>query len=138
MKLRLCFLALILIPQVLNAQIPDVKIPYSIKQYFKLNRVSPELVCVDLFDHPETGRTIRVKIVSRRNETAKDLAIAFAAAAAVANMAEPDIELLWVEMEVNFKDNEITMALAPAKCTIDALIINCETERWWQDCLEFP
>lgn len=92
-----------------------------------------------MFAHPEFGRTIKLKIIARRTQSGQDLLFAFAAAAAVANLAEHDIELLWVEMDINFKELETTMALAPANCTIEAIILgNCKTEKWWNDCLQFP
>ncbi len=123
----------------LSAHLQDVKVPICIGQYFKLNRGAPELVSVDVFEHPELGRTLRVRIIGRRNQTGKDLAFAFAAAAAVANMSEEGFDLFWVEMDINIKDSETTMALAPAECTIDALIMgNCELEKWWENCLQFP
>ncbi len=135
---RFKFLWLLFLPLALQAQIPDIKIPHSIEQYFRLNRVGPDLVCVDLIEHPGLGRTIRIKIISRRSQTARDFAFAFAAGAAVANMAEPDIELLWVELEVRFKGSEISTAIAPARCTIDKIILQCETEVWWDKCVQFP
>ncbi|MBT4130947.1 MAG: hypothetical protein HOG76_06615 [Candidatus Marinimicrobia bacterium] len=126
-------------PFLLSAQIQDVKIRSCIEQYFKLNRAGPELVCIDMFDHPEFGCTIKIKILARRTQSGQDLLFAFAAAAAVANLAEHHIDLLWVEMDINFKELETTMALAPADCTIDAIILgNCKTEKWWNDCLQFP
>lgn len=104
-----------------------------------MNRKGPELVSAEVFNHHQSGRTIKLKIVATRNNSGKDLAFAFAAAAAIANMADRPIELIWVEMDINFKGSETTMALAPANCTIDALIFgNCETEKWWEDCLQFP
>ena len=123
----------------LEAQIHDVTIPASIEKYFQMNRTGPELVSAEVFNHHQSGRTIKLKIVATRNSSGDDLAFAFAAAAAVANMAQRPIELLWVEMDINFKGSETTMALAPVNCSIDALILgNTETERWWEDCLQFP
>ncbi|NQT63251.1 MAG: hypothetical protein HQ556_09875 [Candidatus Marinimicrobia bacterium] len=122
----------------LAAQIPDAKISGCIKQYFKLNRSGPELVCVDVFKHPELGHTIKIRINGRRNRSAQDLAYAFTAAAAVANL-HGHIEVLWVEMNIIFKGVETTQALAQADCTIDALIVrNCDTQDWLNNCLQFP
>jgi len=130
---------LFLFPGLVEAQIPDVKIPSSLEKYFQMNRKGPELVSAEVFNHHQSGRTIKLKIVATRNNSGQDLAFAFAAAAAIANMADRPIELIWVEMDINFKGSETTMALAPANCTIDALILgNCETEEWWKDCLQFP
>ncbi len=139
MNLRPTILAFFLLPMLLVAQIPDTQIPQSIQSYFKMNRLGPELVSAEVFNHHQSGRTIKLKIVASRNKSGKDLAFAFAAAAAVANFADRPIELLWVEMDINFKGSETTLALAPANCTIDALILgNCKTEKWWKDCLQFP
>ncbi|MCF7825581.1 MAG: hypothetical protein K9M55_00030 [Candidatus Marinimicrobia bacterium] len=130
---------IILFPVLVLAQIPDVKIPSTVEKYFQMCRTGPDLVSVEVVNHHQSGRTLKIKIIARRNQSGKDLAFAFAAAAAVANMADRPFELLWVEMDVNFKGSETTLALAPANCTIDALIFgNCETEKWWQDCLQFP
>ena len=139
MNFRSILLALILLPTFGMAQIPDVKIPSTIEKYFKMNRKGPELVSAEVFNHLQSGRTIKLKIVATRNNSGMDLAFAFAAAAAIANMADRQIELIWVEMDINFKDSEMTIALAPANCTIDALIFGTiETEKWWKDCLQIP
>ena len=139
MNLRPTILALLLLPMLLVAQIPDTQIPQSVKSYFEMNRLGPELVSVEVVNHHQSGRTLKIKIIATRNKSGKDLAFAFAAAAAVANFADRPFELLWVEMDINFKDSETTLALAPVSCSIDALILgNCETEKWWQDCLNFP
>jgi len=139
MNFRHLFFSLFFFPLILGAQIPDVRIPSCVGKYFEMNRLGPELVSVEVVNHHQSGRTLKINIVGRRNQSGKDLAFAFAAAAAVANMADRSFELLWVEMDINFKGSETTLALAPANCTIDALIFgNCETEKWWQDCLQFP
>lgn len=139
MSLRFFFIVLACIPLFLEAQIPDVKIPYNIEKYFQMNRQGPELVSAEVFNHHQSGRTIKLKIVASRNNSGKDLAFAFAAAAAIANLADRPLELIWVEMDVNMKGLETTLALAPVNCTIDAIILkNCETEQWWSDCLQFP
>ena len=123
----------------LEAKISDTQIPATIETYFQMNRLGPELISTEVLNHRQSGRAIKINIIASRNKSARDLAFTFAAAAAVANMAERPFELLWVEMDINFKDSETTMALAPANCTIDALIFgNCETEKWWKDCLQFP
>ncbi|NQT63250.1 MAG: hypothetical protein HQ556_09870 [Candidatus Marinimicrobia bacterium] len=139
MSIRYIFIGLVFFPLFLEAQISDVRIPSSIEKYFQMNRKGPELVSAEVFDHHQSGRTLKLKIVATRNNSGKDLAFAFAAAAAIANMADRPVELLWVEMDINFKDSETTVALAPANCTIDAIILkNTETEKWWKDCLQFP
>lgn len=137
-SIKLIF-SLILLPLFLLGQIPDVKIPQTVKTYFEMNRVGPELVSVDVVYDRQSGRILKLNIVARRNQGSKDLAFAFASAAAVANFAERKFDLLWVEMDVNFKDSETTLALAPANCSIDALILGkTETDKWWKDCLQFP
>ena len=133
------FLIMVLLPLLLTAHLQDVKILHCVGQYFVLNRGGPELVSVDVFEHPELGRTLKIKIVGRRTQTGKDLAYAFTALAAVANLCEQGFDLLWVEMDEQFKGEGPTMALAPANCTIDALIFGtCDKTKWWNDCLQFP
>lgn len=124
-------------PLLLSAQITDAHIPRSIAQYFRINRLGPELVSVDVFEHPKSGRVLKIQVAARRTQSEKDLAFALAAASAVANLADQEIELFWVDMEIRFKEVETTTVLAPAKCTIDAIIYRMGTESWWDDCLEF-
>ena len=139
MKFYSILIPLVLLPILLEAKISDTQIPATIETYFQMNRLGPELISTEVINHRQSGRAIKISIIASRNKSARDLAFTFAAAAAVANMAERPFELLWVEMDINFKDSETTMALAPANCTIDALIFgNCETEKWWKDCLQFP
>lgn len=139
MRSQVLFISTILLPLIAFSQISDTKIPSNVEKYFERNRLGPELVLVKVMDDDQSGRTLKVKIIARRSKSGKDLAFAFAAAAAVANFADKPIDLLWVEMDISFKDTETTMAIAPANCTIDALIFgNTETEKWWQDCLQFP
>lgn len=137
-KSRYLFFLICLFPLLLSAQFQDLQIPHCIGQYFRLNRGGPELLDVNIFEHPELGHTIRIRIVGRRNRSSQDLAYAFTSAAAVANL-HGHIEMLWVEMAITYKDTEITQALAQADCTIDALIRgNYEIQEWLNKCLEFP
>lgn len=92
---------------------------------------------MDIFEHPKSGRVLKIRVAARRTQSENDLLFALAAAAAVANLADHKIELFWVEMEIKFKEIEITTALAPAECTIDAIVLQMGTEVWWEDCLEF-
>lgn len=139
MGIRLLLLSIFLLPHLVFAKIPDTKIPQSIQTYFSQNRLGPELVSAEVFNHHQSGRTLKLKIIARRNMSGKDLAFAFAAAAAVAHYADKPVELLWVEMDINFKDSETTVAIAPANCTIDAIIFgNVPTEKWWEDCMRIP
>jgi len=126
-----------LFPLLLSAQISDENIPKSIAQYFRLNRLGPELLSVDVFEHPKSGRVLKIRVFARRCQSEKALVFAFTAAAAVANLAEQKIELIWIDVDVRFKEIETTTALAPAKCTIAAIIHKEGSESWWQDCLEF-
>ena len=130
-------MGLLFLPLFLSAQISDENIPESIAQYFRINRLGPELLSVDVFEHPQSGHVLKIKVAARRCTSDQDLVFAFAAASAVANLAEQKIELFWIDMEVDFKETEITTALAPARCTIDAIILNEGARSWWQDCLEF-
>lgn len=131
-------MGILLFPLLLSAQSDAIKIPHCIGQYFRLNRGGPELVGVDIFVHPEFGHTIKVNIKGRRNRSAQDLAYAFTSAAAVANLAG-HVEVLWVEMDINFKDIETTQALADVDCSIDALILgDCNTKKFWENCVRFP
>jgi len=138
MNLRYFLLSFFFVPLISTAQISDLKIPESVQRYFQMNRLGPELISVDIIDNHESGRTIKLKIIANRNKSGKDLGFAFAAAAAIANHADRPIEVIWVDMIMNFKDSEMTMAVAPVDCTIDAIILkNTETKKWWQDCLQF-
>ncbi|MCF7921062.1 MAG: hypothetical protein K9M55_00025 [Candidatus Marinimicrobia bacterium] len=136
-KNRHLFLSIFFIPWLLSAHLQDVKIPHCIGQYFKLNRGGPELVSVDVFEHPELGHTLKIKIMGRRTQSGSDLAYAFTAAAAVANMSEENFDLLWVEMGINFREVEIINAIADANCIINAIILeNYKAEKWWKDCIQ--
>ncbi len=128
----------LLLPILLTAQLEDVKIHGCINQYFRLNRGGPTLHNIEIFEHPDLGHTIKLKITSRRNRTQQDLTYGFTSAAAVANL-HGHIEMLWVEMDVRFKTVETTTALASAECSIDALILgNVGYKMWWTDCLQIP
>ena len=128
---------MLILPLFVSAQISDENIPNSIDQYFRINRLGPELLSVDVFEHPKSGRVLRIRVLGRRSQSEKDMVFAFTAASAVANLAEKEIELIWVDVEIRFKEIETTTALAPAKCTIDAIILQKGADTWWQDCLEF-
>ncbi|NQV15395.1 hypothetical protein HQ531_08050 [bacterium] len=121
------------------AQIHDLRIPSSTEQYFRLNRKGPTLVSSEIIDSDGSGRTLKLHIIARRHCMSFDLGFAFAAAAAVANLAARPIDKLWVQMDINYKDIETTIATAQAYCTIDAMIMgNCELTKWWDNCLKFP
>jgi len=139
MNFRLLLTIILLTPILLAAKIPDGKIPQSLQKYFHMNRLGPELVSAEVVNHHESGRTLKMRIIARRNNSGKDLVFAFAAAAAIAHYAEKPVDLLWVDMDINFKDSETTHAIAPANCTISAMILKeSETEQWWEDCMQIP
>jgi len=139
MKFRIFLLSIFLLPVLGTAKIADARIPQSVEAFFQQNRLGPELISVEVFNHYQSGRTLKLKIIARRNMSGKDMVFAFAAAAAVAHYADKPIELLWVDMSINFKGAETTTAIAPANCTIDAIILkNIETEKWWEDCMQIP
>jgi len=118
-------------------QIPESKVCGTVEQYFRMNRLCPELIDVDVFDHPTEGHTMRIKIIARRSQSQKDIGLAFSAAAAVANCAGQDFELFWVEMGINYKGTETTHFFAEADCTIDALILQTRpAATWWDDCVQ--
>jgi len=136
---RLILIVIILFPALTTAQIPDVQIPGKVKQYFEMNRLGPKLISAEIVNNHQSGRTLKLKIIARRSKSGKDLGFAFAAAAAVANRADKPIVLFIVEMDINYKDLETTVAIAPANCTIDAIILkNCDMDKWWKDCMQFP
>jgi hypothetical protein len=56
----------------------------------------------------------------------------------VANLAANPIEMLWVEVDIHFKDLETGVAIAPVACCVDAMVLGaCDFETWWKDCLQF-
>jgi len=139
MNLNKLIFLMILLPLGAFAKFSDLQVSENVEKFFARNRLGPELVSAELVNHPQSGRTIRLRIIARRNQSDKDLVFAFAAAAAVAHYAERPVDLLWVDMDINFKDSESIRAIAPANCTISALIMKeWETERWWEDCLQIP
>lgn len=102
-----------------------------------MNRLAPELISVDVFQHPTEGQTMKIRIKARRSQSYKDIGLAFSAAAAVANLSKQEFDLFWVEMSINFKDTETSHFFAPAECTINALIRQHRSaESWWNECIE--
>ena len=121
----------------LSAQIRDHHIATTVEKYFARNRTAPTLISVDLSDDFMYGRTLKIRIRGQRNTENEDIGFAFGAAAAVANQASIKIETLWVEMDVRYKSIETTVAIAPAPCSIDAIVIKSTSfGSWWEDCLE--
>ncbi|NQV30537.1 MAG: hypothetical protein HQ508_06590 [Candidatus Marinimicrobia bacterium] len=128
---------LIIFPVLLVAQISDSHISSTIEKYFARNRTAPTLVSVEIVDDYMYGRTLKVRIQGHRNSENEDLGFAFGAAAAVANQASDKFEVLWVEMDVRYKRLETTIAVAPAQCSIEAIVLKSRTfSDWWEKCLE--
>jgi len=137
MRFRPVLVVILLVPVFTLAQIPQSKVCGSVAQYFRLNRLAPELLDVNVFEHPTEGRTMRIRIAARRSQSRRDIGLAFSAAAAVANCSEKQFDLLWVEMVITYKDKENSSFIAPAYCTINALINQEITmEQWWEDCVQ--
>lgn len=137
MRCRSKLILLLLVPIFMAAQIPQNKVCGSVAQYFRLNRLAPKLLNVRVFEHPIEGRTMKITIETRRSQSMKDIGLAFSAAAAVANCSERKFDLLWVEMVINYKDQEVSSFIAPAYCTINALIHQeISKKQWWEDCVE--
>jgi len=128
---------LLCLPLVLAAQYEDRQVPGIVQKYFDRNRTSPPLVRADITDDAFYGRTLKIKIQGNRNSVNDDLGFAFGAAAAVAHNTNEPIETLWVEMDVRYKDIETTIAIAPADCSIESIVLKTRTfGDWWDRCLE--
>lgn len=83
------------------------------------------------------GRTLKIRIQGHRNSENEDLGFAFGAAAAVANQASNKLEAIWIEMDVRYKAVETTVAVAPAPCSIEAIVHKSRSfGEWWENCLE--
>lgn len=132
------YLSMLLLPVFLLAQYSDQQLPGVVESYFKRNRTSPTLVSVDVDKDYLYGRTLRIKIMGNRTTSNDDIGFAFGAAAAVANHAQKPIDTIWVEMDVLYKVVETTIAVAPADCSIDAIVRKTRKfSDWWDNCLEF-
>lgn len=126
-----------LFPLFIHAQIQDNHIPGTVEKYFNRNRTSPTIMSTEIIDDYIHGRTLKIKIRGHRNSENADLGFAFGAAAAVANHALNPISTIWVEMDVRYKNTETTIAVAPADCSIEAIVTKTRTyDTWWEDCLE--
>ncbi len=127
----------ILFPFLLTAQIQDRHIGSTVEKYFARNRTAPIIVSADVVDDFLYGRTLKIRIQGHRNSENEDLGFAFGAAAAVANQATTKFEAIWVEMDVRYKAIETTIAVAPALCSIEAIVYKSrDFNEWWEDCLE--
>ncbi len=127
----------LLIPICLSAQIHDRHLSSTVEKYFARNRTAPTIISTDVVDDFMYGRTLKIRIRGHRNSENEDLGFAFGAAAAVANQASTPLETLWVEMDVRYKRLETTTAVAPADCSIDAIVKKSKSfSEWWEACLE--
>ncbi len=127
----------LMVSTITMAQIADPQIPASIEKYFNRYRIGPTLISADVSNNFKHGRVLRLKILANRNSRTADLGFAFATAAAIANRAEIPIETLIVEMNITYKGSETTYAMAPADCSIDAIILkNVDYDDWWNDCFQ--
>ncbi len=127
-----------MLPIILWAQIQDHYIPQTVEKYFTRNRTSPTIIATEVISDYIYGRTLKVRIRGHRNSENADLGFTFGAAAAVANRASTPIKTIWVEMDVRYKKIETTIAVAPADCSIEAIVTKTRTfGSWWEGCLEF-
>ncbi len=138
MKSLILALILTSVPACLIAQYSDDQIPGVVRAYFQRNRTAPRLIRVDTDQDYIQGRLLRIKIQGNRNSANDDIGFAFGAAAAVANRARRPFDTIWIEMDVLYKNIETTIALAPAPCSIEAIVQkNRSFQDWWDHCLEF-
>lgn len=127
----------VFLPILLSAQIQDRFIPSTVEKYFARNRTAPAIISAEIVEDIMYGRTLKIKIQGNRNSENEDLGFAFGAAAAVANQASSPLDALWVEMDVRYKAVETTIAVAPALCSIEAIVHKTRSfGTWWEDCLE--
>lgn len=132
------YLLLLFIPLTLPAQIHDRHIAGTVEKYFARNRTAPAIISSEVVDDFLYGRTLKIRIRGNRNSENEDLGFAFGAAAAVANQATTPLDMLWVEMDVRYKAIETTVAVAPADCSVEAIVKKTKTfGDWWENCLEF-
>jgi len=123
---------IILIPLVVQAQIQDMHVSGTVEKYFDRNRTSPVLMSAEVVDDYIYGRTLKISIRGRRNRENEDIGFAFGAASAIASKATTPFETLWVEMDVRYKTIETTIAVAPAPCSIDAIVRKTKSfGSWW-------
>jgi hypothetical protein len=131
-------LIIILFPLLSIAQIQDAHIQSTVEKYFARNRTAPALMSASVVDDIMYGRTLKISIRGHRNSENEDIGFAFGAAASIASRASSPIETLWVEMGVRYKRIETTIAIAPAKCSSDAIVRKTRSfASWWEECLEF-
>lgn len=128
---------LLIFPVLLVAQISDRHLSSTVEKYFARNRTAPTLISAEIVDDYLYGRTLKIRIQGHRNSENEDLGFAFGAAAAVANQASVSFDVLWVEMDVRYKQLETTIAVAPAPCSIEAIVMKSRAfSEWWEKCLE--
>lgn len=136
-QLKYLRIAILIVPIFLSAQIQDRHVARTVEKYFARNRTAPAIISADVVDDFLYGRTLKIKIQGQRNTENEDLGFAFGAAAAVANQASTAFDVLWVEMDVRYKAVETTVAVAPALCSIEAIVHKSRSfGEWWENCLE--
>jgi hypothetical protein len=134
---KLLFSIIILLPTLLSAQIQDRHLASTVEKYFARNRTAPTIISAEVVDDIMYGRTLKIRIQGHRNSENEDLGFAFGAAAAVANQASNKLEAIWIEMDVRYKAVETTVAVAPAPCSIEAIVHKSRSfGEWWENCLE--
>jgi len=132
------YLLLLFLPLILSAQIQDRHIARTVEKYFARNRTAPAIISAEVVDDYLYGRTLKIRIRGNRNSENEDIGFAFGAAAAVANQATSPLDMLWVEMDVRYKAIETTVAVAPAECSVEAIVRKSRSfGDWWEHCLEF-
>ena len=109
----------------------------TVEKYFARNRTAPTIISAEVVDDIMYGRTLKIRIQGHRNSENEYLGFAFGAAAAVANQASNKLEAIWIEMDVRYKAVETTVAVAPAPCSIEAIVHKSRSfGEWWENCLE--
>ena len=135
--IRVFLLALLLSPIMVTAQLPDELICAHIARYFAWNKLQAELICSEIFTHPTDGNVLKVTINSRRTRKHEAVLSTLKAASAVANIAGTEIDLLWVELRVDYKETQTIMAIADSECTINAIILeSVKPDTWWSNCVQ--
>ena len=128
---------LLLVPILLEARISDRYLAPTVEKYFARDRTAPTLLSVEVIDDFLYGRTLKIRMRGQRNQENTALGFAFGAAASVANQADVPIETLWIELDVRYKHIETSIAVAPADCSIEAIV---DKQRsfgfWWKNCLD--
>jgi hypothetical protein len=128
----------LLLPVLVEARISDRYLGPTVEKYFARDRTAPTLLSVEVIDDFLYGRTLKIRMRGHRNQENTAFGFAFGAAASVANQADIPIETIWVELDVRYKYVETSIAVAPADCSIEAIVKKQRSFGfWWKNCLEF-